>query len=46
MLSEILVDNITLRRHVSLLVHPALKAGIVTAKDMESLEKKSLDDTR
>nr|XP_043606430.1 PX domain-containing protein EREL1 [Erigeron canadensis] len=47
-LSGILVDNITLRRQVSLLVHRALKTGILTAKDMEipsekSLENKSLD---
>ncbi|KAI3506125.1 hypothetical protein L1887_28481 [Cichorium endivia] len=34
-LSEILVDNITLRRQVSLLFHGALKTGIVTAKEME-----------
>ncbi|KAL8256280.1 hypothetical protein R6Q59_031347 [Mikania micrantha] len=35
-LSEILVDNITRRRQVSLLIHRALKTGIVTAKDMEA----------
>lgn len=44
MLSEILVDNITLRKQVSLLVHRALETGIVTAKNMEkSLENKLLD---
>lgn len=33
MLSEILVDNINLRRQVSQLIHRALRTGIVTAKD-------------
>lgn len=33
-LSEILIDNITLRRQVSLLFHGALKTGIITTKDM------------
>ncbi|KAI7733553.1 hypothetical protein M8C21_005770 [Ambrosia artemisiifolia] len=33
MLSEILVDNINLRRQVSLLIHHALSTGIVTTKD-------------
>ncbi|XP_071702114.1 PX domain-containing protein EREL1-like [Rutidosis leptorrhynchoides] len=47
-LSEILVDNINLRRQVSRLVHHALKAGVVTAKDMEvplenTLESETLD---
>lgn len=48
MVSEILVDNINLRKQVSLLVHRALKVGFVTTKDMEahseqSVENKSLD---
>lgn len=44
-LSEILVDNITLRRQVSLLFDGALKTGVITTtttttKDMEvSLDK-------
>ncbi|KAJ9546648.1 hypothetical protein OSB04_019191 [Centaurea solstitialis] len=46
MVSEMLVDNISLRKQVSLLVHRALKVGIVTTtKDMEApaVENKSLD---
>lgn len=41
MMSGILVDNITLTRQVSMLVHQALKTGILTTKN--SLENKSLD---
>ncbi|MFS7996860.1 putative Phox domain, PX domain superfamily protein [Helianthus anomalus] len=33
MLSEILVDNINLRRQVSMLIHHALSTGIVTTED-------------
>ncbi|KAM0061481.1 putative PX domain-containing protein EREX [Helianthus debilis subsp. tardiflorus] len=33
MLSEILVDNINLRRQVSMLIHRALSTGIVTTED-------------
>ncbi|XP_024961145.1 PX domain-containing protein EREL1-like isoform X3 [Cynara cardunculus var. scolymus] len=45
MVSEILVDNISLRKQVSLLVHRALKVGIVTTKDMEApcVKNKTLD---
>lgn len=49
MLSEILVDNINLRRQVSLLLHRALKTGIITATDMAVPSENSLEnklDTR
>lgn len=49
MLSEILVDNINLRRQVSLLLHRALKTGIITATDMAVRSEISLEnklDTR
>ncbi|KAI3729961.1 hypothetical protein L6452_18634 [Arctium lappa] len=44
MVSEILVDNISLRKQVSLLVHRALKVGIVTTKDMETPSEQSVEN--